>query len=354
MINKETVLITGATGFVGGWLAETLSLNDVAHVRAGIRNWSNAARLARFPIEIVRCDVLNQEEITQALAGVSCIVHCAIGSREVIVQGTNNMLAAALRSKVRRFIHLSTAEVYGPVRGGVDETFPFQYTGGGYGDSKIEAEKLCWTYSEKGLPLVVLRPPIVYGPFGKDFSVKIAHRLKSGNWGIFKGYGDGFCNLVYVSDLVSGIMMAMQSDRAIGEAFNLNGPETITWNQYFQKFNEVLGLPVLKRLEPAGSRAQATLMEPVRSSAKVILKQFEKPLRKMYLRSREARYAMQHFERYMKTTPRLAELSLYNREARYLDVKARHILGYQPQIPLDTGLQLTAGWIEHLGLLEVG
>jgi nucleoside-diphosphate-sugar epimerase len=352
MIDKEKILITGATGFVGGWLAETLYLSDFAYVRAGIRNWSNAARLARFPIEIVRCDVLDQEEIVRAMDGVSCVIHCAIGSREVIVQGTNNMLEAALRSRVRRFIHLSTAEVYGPVSGQVDESFPFQYTGGGYGDAKIEAEKLCWKYYEKGLPLVVLRPPIVYGPFGKDFSVKIAHRFKSGNWGIFEGYGEGRCNLIYVSDLVSGIMLAVANDRAVGEAFNLNGPKTITWNQYFQRFNEILGLPPLKRIDPAGSRVQATIMEPIRSSAKLVLKQFGKPIRKMYLRSREARYAMQNFERYMKTTPRLAELSLYNRDALYLSAKAQHILGFRPGIDVDTGLQLTAGWINHLGLLE--
>ena len=352
MTDKETVLITGATGFVGGWLAETLYLNDFAHVRAGIRNWSNAARLARFPIDIVRCDVLNQEEIMQAMAGVSCVVHCAIGSREVIVQGTNNMLEAAARLGVRRFIHLSTAEVYGPVSGPVDETFQFQYTGGVYGDSKIDAEKLCWKYYEKGLPIVVLRPPIVYGPFGKDFSVRIAHRLKSGNWGIFEGYGEGLCNLIYVSDLVSGIILAVYNERAVGEAFNLNGPETTTWNQYFQEFNEVLGLPQLKRIEAADSRVQATIMEPVRSSAKLILKQFGKPLRKMYLRSREARYAMQHFERYMKTTPRMAELSLYNRNTLYLSTKAQHVLGYRPGIDVNTGLQLTACWINHLGLLE--
>jgi nucleoside-diphosphate-sugar epimerase len=352
MTDKKTILITGATGFVGGWLAETLYLSDFARARAGIRDWSNAARLGRFPIDIVRCDVLNQEEIIRAMEGVSVVIHCAIGSREVIVQGTNNMLEAALRFGVRRFVHLSTAEVYGPVSGQVDETFPFQYTGGIYGDSKIEAEKLCWDYYEKGLPLVVLRPPIVYGPFGNDFSVKLAHRLKSGNWGIYEGYGEGLCNLIYVSDLVSGILLAVCHEGAVGEAFNLNGPEAITWNQYFQNFNEVLGLPELKRMDPAGSRVQASIMEPVRSSAKLVLKQFGKPLRKLYLRSREARYAMQRFEQYMKTTPRLAELSLYNRDALYLSTKAQHVLGYRPGVDVDTGLQLTSCWINHLGLLE--
>lgn len=352
MRSKETVLITGATGFVGGWLAETLYLTDFAEARAGLRSWVNAARLARFPIPLVQCDVLKPEDVSQAVRGVDCIIHCSIGSSEVIVQGTKNMLEAALRQGVRRFIHLSTAEVYGNVTGQIDESYPYQHTNNPYGDAKIEAEKLCWEYAGQGLPLVVLRPPIVYGPFGKDFSTRLAYRLSSGNWGIYEGYGEGLCNLIYVSDLVSGILLALRSNRAVGEAFNLNGPTVVTWNQYFQKFNAVLNLPELKTIKPSGSRFRATLMEPVRSSAKFLLQQLGGPLRKAYQRFAGARYAMQHFEQYIKTTPRLAELSLFNRDAFYSTTKAQQLLGYRPRVELDSGLQLTACWINHLSLLD--
>ena len=141
MSPREKFLVTGASGFIGGWLAELLYQDGSADVRAGIRSWSSAARLARFPMEIVLCDVMNTEQITQAMDGVNCIIHSAYGSMDVTIQGTKNMLDSALKLGIQRFIHLSTTEVYGNVTGKIDEMFPYQYTGNPYGDSKIEAEK---------------------------------------------------------------------------------------------------------------------------------------------------------------------------------------------------------------------
>ena len=205
MAIKDTILVTGAGGFIGGSLVEAIYLSEFANVRAGVRRWSSAARVARFPIDIVLCDIMQPNQVAKAMEGVKAVVHCAYNdSREVIVQGTQNMLEAAQRSGVKRFVYLSTAEVYGTdVSGQIDEMFPYQYTGREYTDSKIEAEKLCWEFYGKGLPLTILRPSIVYGPFSKSWLVRMAQRLLSGKWGMFENYGDGNCNLVYVDDLVS-------------------------------------------------------------------------------------------------------------------------------------------------------
>lgn len=350
MSDNETVLITGASGFIGGWLAETLHLNGW-DVRAGIRSWSKAARLARFPLEIVPCDVMDREQIAQAMAGATVVIHCATGSRDVIVQGTNNVLEAASKLGVKRFVHLSTAEVYGDVSGEIDENCPFQYTGREYGDSKIEAEKLCWEFSKEGLPITVLRPSIVYGPFSKDWILRVALRLRSGNWGIFKGYGEGICNLVYVADVVSGILLAIRHECAMGEAFNLNGPEMITWNQYFQRFNAALGLPELKVINPLGSRLRAAILQPVKSSARFVLNHLESPLKRAYERFREVRLLMQLAEKSIQTTASFTDLNLYNRKAVYLTSKAEKMLGYQPRFDVDTGLQMSVSWLNHLGLV---
>jgi nucleoside-diphosphate-sugar epimerase len=350
--HKETILVTGAGGFISGWLAETLYLSGSASVRAGVRSWSSAVRLARFPLEVVLCDVLDTEQITQAMTGVTCVIHCAKGSSEVIVQGTKNMLDVARRLEARRFVYLSTTEVYGNASREIDETFPYQYTGNPYGDSKIEAEKLCWEYHEKGLPVTVIRPSIVYGPFSKTWTVDLARKLQSGDWGIFKGYGEGTCNLVYITDLVSGILLAARHKGAAGEAFNLSGPEAITWNQYFQRFNAALGLPELKVIDPGTARLRATVMEPVRSSAKFALSHFEGPLRRISQRFRPARQVMQYVDKSIRATPRLADLSLYNRDALYLTTKARDILGYKPRFDVDAGLEMTVRWLEHVGLVD--
>ena len=200
MPDKEIILITGASGFIGSWLVETLCLNGSATVRAGIRSWSSAARLARFPLEIVLCDVMDKAQINRAMDGTTTVIHLATGLSDVIVQGTKNMLEVALAQGVRRFVHLSTTAVYGHVSGKIDETVPYQSMGWEYGDAKIEAEKLCWEFYEKGLPLTVIRPPIVYGPFSRiglldlprNFNLEIGVYLRS------TGKGCVICSMTLV------------------------------------------------------------------------------------------------------------------------------------------------------------
>jgi nucleoside-diphosphate-sugar epimerase len=352
MKNKETFLITGASGFIGGWIAEILYFEGLDDVRAGIRSWSGAARLARFPLNIVLCDVMDKAQISQAMAGVDTIIHCATGSRDVIIQGTENMLEIALAKGIKRFVHLSTTEVYGNASGEIDERYPYQYTGDEYGDSKIEAEKLCRRYYGRGLPITIIRPSIVYGPFSKDWTVRLTRKLQSGNWGLFEGNGEGFCNLIYINDLVAGILLAARQKRAIGEVYNLNGNEIITWNQYFLRFNAALGLPNLSVMSPAKSKINAALMEPVRTSAKFIVKQLESPLKKMYERFRYIRTLMQYAEKSIKTIPKLDELSLYNRQAIYVAKMAREKLGFKPKFDVSFGIQMNVHWLQHSGLVD--
>jgi nucleoside-diphosphate-sugar epimerase len=198
----------------------------------------------------------------------------------------------------------------------------------------------------------VIRPPIVYGPFSKDWVLRLARRLQSGNWAIFEGYGEGNCNLAYVADVVSGILLAAGHEKAVGQAFNLNGPEMITWNQYFQRLNTALGLPELRVMDPSGSRLRAAILQPVKLSARFVLNRFETSLTRVYERYRWARAGMQFVEKSITTTPTFADLSLYNRSAIYLSSKARELLGHKPRYDVDAGLQMSVSWLNHLGLVD--
>lgn len=351
MAQKETILVTGATGFIGGWLVEAICLGSFAEVRAGIKSWPRAARLSRFPVKVVPCDVMDKEQITQAMSGVTRVIHCATGSSEVIIQGASNMLEVAQRLEVKRFVHLSTTEVYGEVTGDIDETVPYQYTGSAYGDSKIDAEKLCWEYHKKGLPITVIRPSAVYGPFSKDWTVRIARSLRSGNWGLFKGIGEGVCNPIYIADLIAGVLLAARDQAAVGEAFNLSGPELLTWNEYFQRFNSALRLPELRVTSPKSIRFRANVTECARYLAKFVLAHFEDPLKGISRRIRPARVAMKFAETTFKTSPRLEDLSFFSRDARYLTTKLQNMLGYNPRFDVATGLELTVLWLKHVGLV---
>lgn len=351
MIDGKVTLVTGAGGFIGGWLAETLFLRG-KKVRAGVHDWSGAVRPARFSMNIVPCDIMKPEQLNRVIAGVDNVVHCAYGSADVTVEGTRNILDASHQLGVERFVYLSTAEVYGKVNGVIDENFPYQYTGNSYVDSKIEAEKLCWQYYERGLPLVIIRPSIVYGPFGRSWTIELARNLQSGNWGILNGHGNGICNLIFVLDLVEGILLALQHESAIGEAFNFNGSEQISWNEYFDKFNNALGLPILTKKSSQATKMQTLLMEPVRRAAKFAKTNFENQIRSVAKKSRFVKSILKSAEQSLKTTPRLDTLGLYSRQAYYSAEKAQTMLGYFPRFDLEKGLDLSVLWLEHVSVKQ--
>lgn len=191
---------------------------------------------------------------------------------------------------------------------------------------------------------------IVYSPFNNISIVRFSGNLLAGSWGTCEAYGEGFCNLVYISDLVAGILSSVGNERAFGEAFNMNGPESITWNDYFQKLNTALGRPRAKAIHPIKAKLRTTALEFVRPPAKFVLANFESPLKRVAHRSKLARIIMESFEKKIKTTPRPHELSLYNRKAIYVDSKARSLFGYKPKADLNRGLALSVCWLKHLGL----
>jgi nucleoside-diphosphate-sugar epimerase len=302
-------------------------------------------------MDILPCDIMDPEEISQAVKGVSHVVHCAKGgSAESIVKGTENMLKAALQNKAKRFIQISTAEVYGNPEGFIDEAYQCSKTGNIYGDSKLEAEKVCWDYHEKGLPVTILRPSIVYGPFSKTWTLNIGSKLLSGTWRIFKGVGDGACNLIYITDLVAATLLVARNERGIGEVFNLNGPDSLTWNEYFSGFNSALGLPALRESDPRRTRLRSNLMVPVRSLAMFARDHFEQPMKKMAAGFRPAKLVMENLERKIKLTPRPTELSLYNRKAYYSSKKIQEKLGFRPNVNVDKGLKLSVLWMDQAGI----
>src|SRR5258708_34191996 len=117
-MDGRRVLVTGAGGFVGGWVCEAMHLSGWTNVRAGIGRWTSAVRIARFPLEIVPCNVLKPAELDQALVGVDSIVHCARGADPAVtVEATRLLLDRPRAAGVRRVVYLSPIPVYGDAEG---------------------------------------------------------------------------------------------------------------------------------------------------------------------------------------------------------------------------------------------
>ena len=240
-MNRKKIFITGSTGFIGCRLTEILYLKKNAEPVCLVHNFSNAARLARLPVKMIKGDILDRKLIEEAMAGCEIVFNCAFGKsgneqldNRINEEGTRNVFIAAKKNGVKIVVHISTVAVYGhhpPEE--VDEETPTVHSGWDYGDSKLNAERICKEYIDKGLEVVIVRPTIVYGPFSPNWTINAIKRVQHGGWEKIKGL-DGYCNPIYIDDLIQGLLLCAEKEEAVGQTFILSGDKVITWNDYFE------------------------------------------------------------------------------------------------------------------------
>ena len=248
-LRGKRALVTGGSGFIGGRLVEALVKQHGVEVRALVRNFMKAPRLARLDVQMIGGDASVQDDVVRAAEGCDLIFHCAYGNsgdqqaqRHGTVGSTQYVLDAALASGAR-VVNVSTVAVYGATGDG-DLTEESPRPGGGdvYSDSKLEAEQLCKRYAvERGLAVSTIQPTMVYGPFGPAWTLRILDDVS--NWRvILVDGGQGLCNAVYVDDVVQALVLAATRDEAIGEDFLISGPAPVTWKEFIGSHADLLGV----------------------------------------------------------------------------------------------------------------
>lgn len=249
-IDGQTILLTGATGFIGGHVVRRLLREKRAAVRALVRDPAKAEGLARMGVELVKGDLSDAGALTQAVRGCPLVLHAAaqvssVPHRKTFLEsnvaGTENLLRAAVDAGVERFVHLSSVAVFGlPAAGEVTDQTPRHRCGDSYCDTKLDAEEAVFRFRrERGLPVVVLRPSGVYGPGSTHWSVIPLKRVRKGKMFVVSG-GKGMLNYVYIENLVDAILLALEDDRAVGEAFIVNDG-AVTWSEFFGAYARMAG-----------------------------------------------------------------------------------------------------------------
>ncbi len=282
---KPKVLITGATGFIGCRVAEILHLREGWDVRAVVRNPGKAARLARLDVEMVSFDLEQDRGFEELVEGCDAVIHCAVGTAygepkkiyRVTVEGTRRLARAALKKGVQRFIHVSSMAVYGSkVKGLIDESFPVRPDPGSiYGETKAQAERVVKYYVKKGLPAIIFRPARVFGPFGFTFVINPLRALVEDRFA-WRGDPNTPCDMIYVDNVVEAFISALYSDfeNLGGEIFNLGEQDSMTWQEFYGRFVEALGLNVnLDSIPIADSREekdQNILLKSVHSLKEIL------------------------------------------------------------------------------------
>lgn len=236
------VLVTGASGFLGGRLVEKMLQDSRWSVRAMAHRLGKAVSLARNKVEIVWADLLKEDEVHQAVAGMDCVVHCAYGTdtnvaRAVTVDGTRLLIQAAQQARVKRFVHISTIAVHSysppPV---VLEDSPYVPSGDVYCDAKIAAERMV---RKNDLPAVVLRMGNIYGPNSLPWTVRPLAHIRAGKVSLVEGGGNA-SNMVFVDNAVEAILRSLDSDLAVGEVFFITD-DPCSWREIYGAYAHWLG-----------------------------------------------------------------------------------------------------------------
>ena len=251
----EVCLLTGATGFIGGHLAQRL-VADGYQVRCLVRQDSDTSLLDRLGVELAIGDLTSPRSLTRAAAGCNYVLHCgALVSdwattreiSEINERGTRDLVGASVAASVRRFVHFSTTDVYGyPGHAAVEENFSSTRFRNWYAETKLAAEREVRHGAEQhGLPSVILRPATVYGPRSTEVVGEIARAMRRGNM-VLVDRGRAVAGLCYVENLVDAAVLALRHDSASGEAFNVTDGLDVTWKQFTDDLAHGLGFPQVR------------------------------------------------------------------------------------------------------------
>lgn len=329
MSEAPPVAVTGAGGSLGTALVCRLARNGHP-VRALVRSEEDALGMRELGATPVVGDLRDSGKLEELVRGCEVVFHLAawMGSPfdgelafSVNVGGTEDVVRAAAGEGVQRVVLASSIAVYGPVRDGrITEESPYWGVGDLYGDTKIEAEKAAKLEARKtGIELVIMRPTMIYGPDSPSWT-KAPFAAISRGFPAVIGDGEDFADPVYVEDVARAFKLAAKVPEAAGEAFNVGaGPQT--WNEFLGHYARMTGRPLCRMPAPLAH-----------SGARVA----------------------ERAGRLSGGRPRLvAEMagSMTSR-AVYPNEKARRLLGFEPEVSLEEGMDRTEEWLRREGLLR--
>jgi nucleoside-diphosphate-sugar epimerase len=311
----------GATGFIGKRVLEALRECDWASPVAASRRRAN--RGAADQPERVQLDATDAGQLRRAMEGVTAVVNCVLGNSRTIVDSARALFSVAAASPTPpRIVHFSSLAVYGEATCDVDESAAPVGRLSAYGAAKLETERL----AADNPSIVTLRPGIVYGPGGAQWSGRIAQLLYAHRLGDLGSGGDGYCNLVYIDDVAEAVLRALRSPTAPGRAFNLSLPDPPTWNEYLSRYAAALGAVPVSRIGQRRLRLESKLMAPPQKIVELIVGKFKPGL---------ARRLPQPIP------PSLVRL--FRQEIRMKVDLAEQVLSMR-WTPLEEGLSRTAAW----------
>ena len=323
------VFVTGASGFIGGHLAERLAAREGARVVGSGRSFKPRAEksLRDAGVELARADLTDAAAMERLCEGKSVVFHLAAwlergrggdaDAYAVNVDATRKLVLAAARAGVKRFVLASSVAAYGlPPVDAIDESVPPDGTQPDiYGRTKALGEEAAReAAASAGISLTILRPVMVYGPGSTGWTVGMLRLVKQGVPVLF-GDASGHAYPVYIDDVIDALLLAAVRPEANGEAFNVSDA-SVDWATFFGYYGRMCG---------------------------------KRPRRVPMSLARLIAWAN---ERLHLTIPLTTErLKVYVRKLRYPTAKATRLLGWKVNVSLDEGMRRSEAWLRKVGKL---
>jgi uncharacterized protein YbjT (DUF2867 family) len=227
------ILLTGGTGFVGGHVARALRDSN-RPVRGLVRNPGEADRLAALGVELIEGDMTDAASLRRAVDGVDTVVHLVAirqGKKSeferIMSQGTRELLAAAKEGRVGRFVHMS-------VLGTSEESKDLVPYYGAKWQMELDVKG-------SGLPYVIFRPSFI---FERDGGILPTFRKLAKLTPVTPIIGSGEQRIqpIWAGDVAAYFDKAIDLDDATSRTFEIGGPDTVSWNEFWERLKRVLGM----------------------------------------------------------------------------------------------------------------
>ena len=326
------ILVTGATGFLGGKTIE-LILKEGHEVVALVRSTSNTEGLPKN-IEVREADLFDVTSLESAVQDIDAVIHFAAYFDfyprdeelmfKVNVEGTKNLMNACVGTQVQRFIYCSTTETMGPIRfppGTEDTELKPDFS---YGESKVQAENAIRDISkDTDLPHIILRPTGVMGEGDLYAMYEVAEQLYKGK--VFALPSNLSAQIMYthVDDVVSGFVAALTPVSALNNTFILCPDEPISWEEFVEVMTTHLGVkPPRLRVPAIFAKFGMVLLSPFKNRKK------------------------NSFFWHGKSVDIMLNDRVYSND------KAKRLLGWTPKVTMVEGFQRAIDWYFENGYLK--